>query len=84
LQTDIMAHRMMMPHRILKDTEHQALFKLYNIDNPKEQLPSIDSQDPPIKWIGGVPGDVIEILRHSDVAGTIPYYRYVVADVNIA
>ena len=84
LQIDIVAHRMVMPHRVLKEDERVALFKLYNIVTPEEQLPWIDSQDAPVKWIGAVPGDVLEILRHSDVAGTAPYYRYVVADVNVA
>jgi DNA-directed RNA polymerase subunit H (RpoH/RPB5) len=36
------------------------------------------------KWIGAVPGDVIEVIRHSDVAGRVPFYRYCVEDVNIA
>jgi DNA-directed RNA polymerase subunit H (RpoH/RPB5) len=84
LQTDILSHRMVMPHRILKEDERTALFKQYNIVTPEEQLPWIDSQDAPVKWIGAIPGDILEILRHSDVAGTAPYYRYVVADVNVA
>jgi DNA-directed RNA polymerase subunit H (RpoH/RPB5) len=37
-----------------------------------------------VKWIGGRPGDVIEVNRHSDVAGAQLYYRYCVPDVNIA
>ena len=84
LQFDIFTHRMVMPHRILKEDERTALFKEYNIAKPEEQLPWIDSQDPPVKWIGAVPGDIVEVLRHSDVAGTIPYYRYCVADKDVA
>jgi DNA-directed RNA polymerase subunit H (RpoH/RPB5) len=84
LQFDITAHRMAMPHRIMKEDERTALFKTYNIVKPEEQLPWIDSQDAQIKWIGAVPGDIIEVVRHSDVAGSQPYYRYCVADVNVA
>jgi DNA-directed RNA polymerase subunit H len=84
LQFDITTHRLAMPHRILKEDEKTAVFQKYNIRNPEDQLPWIDSQDAMVKWIGGRPGDVIEVMRHSDVAGTQPYYRYCVPDVNIA
>lgn len=84
LQMDITTHRMAMPHRIMKEDERTALFKTYNIVKPEEQLPWIDSQDAQIKWIGAIPGDIIEVIRHSDVAGSQPYYRYCVADVNVA
>jgi propanol-preferring alcohol dehydrogenase len=29
-------------------------------------------------------GDIVEVVRHSDVAGSQPYYRYCVPDVNVA
>lgn len=84
LQFDIMTHRMAMPHRILKEDERIAMFKRYNVSKPEEQLPWIDSQDTMVKWIGAVPGDILEVTRHSDVAGPQLYYRYCVADVNVA
>jgi DNA-directed RNA polymerase subunit H (RpoH/RPB5) len=84
LQFDITTHRMAVPHRILKEDERMAVFKRYNVVKPEEQLPWIDSQDAQIKWIGAIPGDIVEVLRHSDVAGPLPYYRYCVADVNVA
>lgn len=85
LMFDITTHRdFYMPHRILKEDEKTAVFKKYNITNPQEKLPWIDSQDPPVKWAGGRPGDIIEITRHSAVAGTQLYYRCCVADVNVA
>jgi DNA-directed RNA polymerase subunit H (RpoH/RPB5) len=64
--------------------ERTALFKKFNITTPREKLPWIDSQDPPVKWIGGRPGDIIEVTRHSAVAGTQLYYRFCVPDVNVA
>jgi DNA-directed RNA polymerase subunit H (RpoH/RPB5) len=84
LRFDITTHRIAMPHRILKDDEKTAVFKTFNILNPENQLPWIDSQDPMVKWIGGRPGDIIEVTRHSDVAGSELYYRYCVPDVNVA
>ena len=84
LQFDITTHRMAMPHRVLKEDERTALFKKYNIAKPEDQLPWIDSQDAMSKWIGAVPGDIIEIISHSDSAGIRPYYRYCVPDVNVA
>jgi DNA-directed RNA polymerase subunit H (RpoH/RPB5) len=83
LQFDITAHRMVMPHRILNEEERTAVFAEFKIMKPEDQLPWIDSQDAMAKWIGAVPGDVIEVIRHSDVAGISRYYRYCVADVNI-
>jgi DNA-directed RNA polymerase subunit H len=85
LMFDITTHRdFYMPHRILKEDEKIAVFKKFNITNPQEKLPWIDSQDPPVKWAGGRPGDIIEITRHSAVAGTQLYYRFCVPDVNVA
>lgn len=83
LQYDLMAHRMYMPHRIVNEDERSAIFNAHKVSDPENQLPWIDSQDPPIKWIGAKPGDVIEVTRHSDAAGPTKYYRYVVEDVNI-
>lgn len=84
LQFDITTHRMAVPHRILNEDEKTAVFQKYNVTKPEDQLPWIDSQDPMIKWVGAIPGDIIEVTRHSDVAGPSKYYRYCVEDVNVA
>ena len=84
LQFDITTHRMVVPHRILKDDERKAIFDKYSIMDPEEQLPWIDSQDIQARILGAVPGDILEVKRHSDVAGTLSYYRYCVEDVNVA
>lgn len=83
LQTDWTQHRLYVPHRILKEDERTKLLNTYNLKDPS-QLPLIDSQDYPVRVIGAIPGDVVEVLRHSDTAGTEPVYRYVVEDVNVA
>ena len=84
LRFDITTHRIAMPHRILKEDEKPDLMKRFNINDVGNQLPWVDSQDPMVKWIGGRPGDIIEVTRHSDVAGSELYYRYCVPDVNVA
>ena len=72
-----------MPHRILSEEEKTKIFELYKISSP-EPLPAIDSQDTMVKWIGAIPGDIIEVTRHSDTAGRSLYYRHCVEDVNAA
>jgi DNA-directed RNA polymerase subunit H (RpoH/RPB5) len=84
LQFDITTHRMAMPHRILSEEERTAVFNKFKISEPENQLPWLDSQDAMVKWIGAIPGDVVEVTRHSDTAGRSAYYRYVVEDVNVA
>jgi DNA-directed RNA polymerase subunit H len=84
LQFDITTHRMAVPHRILNEDERNAMFKQYNVVKPEEQLPTILSHDKMARIIGAVPGDIIEVKRHSDVAGRIEYYRYCEAGANVA
>lgn len=84
LQFDITTHRMAMPHRILKEDEKAAVFEEFKVSSPETQLPWIDSQDAMVKWIGAVPGDIVEVIRHSDTVGTTKYYRYCAEDVNVA
>jgi DNA-directed RNA polymerase subunit H (RpoH/RPB5) len=49
----------------------------------KEYMPApfISVHDPPVRWIGGKPGDIIEVLRKSQNAGPVPYYHFCVARV---
>jgi DNA-directed RNA polymerase subunit H (RpoH/RPB5) len=84
LQMDISTHRMSVPHRILSPDEAKDVLDRNRILKPEDQMPWIDSQDTMIKWIGAIPGDVIEVTRHSDTAGRSNYYRYCVEDVNVA
>jgi len=84
LQFDITTHRMAVPHRILTEDQRRELFAKYKITNPREQLPWIDSQDAMAKWYGAMPGDVLEITRHSDTGGASLYWRYCVVDANLS
>jgi DNA-directed RNA polymerase subunit H (RpoH/RPB5) len=81
---DITTHRMSVPHRILSDEEAKEILDKNRIVKPEDQMPWIDSQDIQARFIGAVPGNIIEITRHSDTVGKSLYYRYCVADVNVA
>ena len=79
LQFDITTHRMVSPHRILKEEETVSFLKERKIRNPEAELPTIDLLDIMARWIGAKHGDIVHISRHSDVAGTSDYYRYCLA-----
>ena len=83
LQFDITTHRKLPSHRILNGEERDAFIDKFHILNPATQMPMIDSQDMMAKWIGAKPGDIVEIMRKSETAGSTPYYRYCVADVTL-
>jgi len=83
LQYDITQSRWSMPHRILKPDEVTILLKEKNITKPEVQLLSIDSQDIQARIIGAIPGDIVEVIRHSDTAGLSKVWRYCVVDANI-
>ena len=90
LQFDITTHRMWIPHYIWDDQTKSMFpdatreYDRMKIVAPEKELPVIDSQDPAVRYIGAIPGDIVFILRHSDVAGTTPYWRFCVEDVNVA
>jgi DNA-directed RNA polymerase subunit H (RpoH/RPB5) len=84
LQMDISTHRMSVPHRILTPDEAKEVLDKNRIVKPEDQMPWIDSQDIQARLIGAVPGNIIEITRHSDTVGKSIYYRYCVPDVNVA
>lgn len=79
LQFDITTHRMVSPHRILKDDEKTEFLRTKKIRKPEEELPGIDALDIMARWIGARPGDIVRVDRHSDVGGSIPYWRYCLA-----
>jgi len=83
LQYDITQSRWSMPHRILKPDEVTAMLKEKNITKPETQLLSIDSQDIQARIIGAIPGDIVEVIRHSDTAGQSKVWRYCVQDANV-
>jgi DNA-directed RNA polymerase subunit H (RpoH/RPB5) len=74
LQTNILQHVLVPPHRVLSNDELSELKKKYNIDNDG-QFPEISRFDAVSQVIGMRPGQVCEIIRPSKTAITTKYYR---------
>jgi DNA-directed RNA polymerase subunit H len=73
---NILAHELVPAHKILSDKEAKKVLKAYNIE--PDQLPKILDNDPVIKAIGAKPGQIIKIIRKSELAGENIAYRLVV------
>ena len=76
---DVLKHKLVTKHIILKDEEKKELLEKLKI-LPK-QLPKILTNDPVVKEIGAKEGDIIKIIRNSPTAGVAIYYRLVVKKV---
>lgn len=71
---NILDNNLVPPHRVLSDTEKEAIKKKYNIMNDK-QFPEISRFDPVAIAIGLRPQQIVEIIRSSPTALTTKYYR---------
>lgn len=74
LTFNLLEHQLVPPHRILNKEEIDKLYTQYNITDNK-QLPEISRHDAVIQLIGARPGNVIEIIRPSQMSITSKYYR---------
>lgn len=66
-------HCSVAPHRIMAPEEVETLFRRGHI--VRSDLATIMTNDAPIIWNGGREGQVVEITRDSQTAGTALYYR---------
>ncbi|MEN3006431.1 MAG: DNA-directed RNA polymerase subunit H [Candidatus Methanosuratincola petrocarbonis] len=73
---DLLKHELVPQFRIMTKEEVEQLRKSLGVR--KEDLPWMLKSDPVSKAIGAKPGDVVEIIRKSPVAGRSVAYRYVV------
>jgi len=73
---DIKRHELVPKHTISSKKERENLLKTYGIS--ARHLPRILESDPVVKTIGAKIGDIIKIIRKSETAGEITYYRVVV------
>ncbi|MCP1662382.1 DNA-directed RNA polymerase subunit H [Methanocalculus sp. AMF5] len=69
-------HDMVPKHQIMDDEGLRTLLSDYTIT--MEQLPKIYHDDPLVKAIEAVPGNVIRITRKSHTAGEADAFRLVV------
>ncbi len=79
MKMDILKHKLVPHHEILKEEEVEKLLKTYGIK--KEQLPKILIDDPVAKAINAKEGDVIKIVRKSPTAGISVAYRVVTKEI---
>jgi len=73
---DVLKHTMVPDHQIMSEEEAKTLLSTYHIT--LEQLPKIYHDDPAVKAVEGVPGNVIRIIRESPTAGRAESYRLVI------
>ena len=68
----------LVPHQeLVPESEHAAIMELWNITS-KAQMPMIRYHvDPIVRILGGVPGDILKIIRPSPSAGTYEFYRVI-------
>ncbi|MBU5557943.1 MAG: DNA-directed RNA polymerase subunit H [Candidatus Aenigmarchaeota archaeon] len=76
---NILKHRLVPEHTIMKDEDVKELLEKFNISI--NQLPKILNTDPVVKAIGAKVGDVLKIVRNSPTAGKTTYYRLVSKEV---
>ena len=74
LQTNILEHTLVPPHRVLSTVEMGEIKRKYNISEDS-QFPEISRFDAVAQVIGIRPGQLCEIIRPSKTAVTTLYYR---------
>ena len=75
-QFNIMGHKLVPTHTIISEKEHKEVLKKYNIKH--DQLPKILDTDPASIFIGAKPGQIVKIVRKSQIAKEAFAYRLVV------
>jgi DNA-directed RNA polymerase subunit H len=73
---NILEHELVPEFRVLSEEEKKKVLEKFN--TTEDKLPKILDSDPVVKKIEAKLGDMLEIKRHSEVAGESVYYRFVV------
>ncbi len=73
---NIFEHAFVPKHEILTKEEREEVIAQYRV--APHQLPWIKASDPAVRAIGGIPGDVVRIIRTSQTAGKYIAYKYVI------
>ena len=68
---------MVPKHVILTAEEKKKVMKMYGIKK-LNQFPKILKSDPAIKLLKAKPGDLVKIIRKSDIIGESIYYRVII------
>ncbi|MEK6973631.1 MAG: DNA-directed RNA polymerase subunit H [Nanoarchaeota archaeon] len=75
-EVTIHKHNLIPKHIKLSEEEKQKVLEKYNIS--LSQLPSIYDDDPAIRDLNAMQGDVIKIIRSSPTASEAVFYRVVI------
>ncbi|MBU5687994.1 MAG: DNA-directed RNA polymerase subunit H [Candidatus Aenigmarchaeota archaeon] len=76
---DVLSHELVPKHYIVSEDEKQKVMEKYRITK-MNQFPQIKASDPAVRAIGAKPGDLIKIIRKSNIAKEVVYYRLVVEE----
>jgi DNA-directed RNA polymerase subunit H (RpoH/RPB5) len=68
----------MVPKHILCNADEMKKIMNANFVTDPMNFPKIKSTDPQIILIGGVPGQLVKIIRKDDKTGESLYYRYII------
>jgi DNA-directed RNA polymerase subunit H (RpoH/RPB5) len=79
LMIDIVKHISVPKHELLTAEQSKAVIEDYN--TKKRELPKIYRGDHVIKYFNGQIGQIVKIIRPSEVSGLAPYYRLIIKDV---
>jgi DNA-directed RNA polymerase subunit H (RpoH/RPB5) len=72
---NILEHDLVPKFKILSKEEKKQLLERFKTRDDK--LPKVLESDPVVKKLNAKVGDVLEIVRSSDVSGESVYYRIV-------
>ncbi len=72
----IFDHDFVSKHELLSTEEKEKILSEYKME--PYQLPRIRASDPAVIAVGGIPGDIVKVIRKSPTAGKYIAYRYVV------
>lgn len=76
LMINLIEHISVPKHEILSDEETELLIEAYN--TRKRDMPKILTTDPAARYYNMQAGQICRILRPSETAGIVPFYRLVI------
>jgi len=69
-------HVLVPEHEVMAPEDAENILKVYKIT--RDELPKIRRDDPTIKDFNAKIGDILKIIRNSQTAGKVFYYRVVI------
>jgi DNA-directed RNA polymerase subunit H (RpoH/RPB5) len=74
-KSDVTKHVLVPKHTKVSEKERKELFEKFNIN--ESNLPRIKKSDPAILNLDVNEGDIVKVMRKSETAGEVPFYRRV-------